>query len=704
MKRLIKYTFFLIITILSVIGLIAFLAYIDWIKNREHLLSNLREYYNKIKEPEIEYVVLDDEGKIIEVEPTKIYDRNNILIGVFSPSKRKIVQLYELPETLLKSLIYIEDRSFYSHYGFSVKGILRALIKNIISFRIVEGGSTITQQLSKILFTSRKRNIYRKFLELYGAIEIEKMFKKDEILLMYVNTVYLGHGCYGFKSAAELYFEKDIRTLNILEQTLLISLISAPNYYSPYNNPEICKAKHFRVVSSLAEAGLISKVNLEKRFETFWSDYNQKLKIPNVSFWKMELNRAPYVIEYIRRKLLDYFKPAEILQGGLQVYTTIDIQIEDTLREVALKNINEFITQQSNKDYYKDIEISAIVLEPETGDVLAFIGGKNFTFENQLIRAFDSKRQVGSSIKPLIYAAAFDTRVVTPVTIFTDKIIKYKDKNRIWMPQNYGNIYRGRVLLKDGLIQSINTISVQLLNLISPEYFVKYILNPIFYDTGIKKEFIPVLSLALGSCQMSAYELGICLSTIANSGHKVYPLVIKYILNREGSLLIDYESERAKKIEKWQKEGVYKIFSKGSSFIVNYISKNVFKEKGTGYYSALKKGLKIEIAGKTGTTQDYKDAWCSGWSKEFVAVVWSGFDDFRKSLGIGATGGIISAPIIIDLFNQLYLNKEFKDFSIPSDEIVFCDISKETGKLANAPSTNIEYNVPFLKGTEPLEY
>ena len=706
-KFLFKISLIFIIFILIILIVIGTIAYIDWNKNKDYLLSNLSEYYNTIKnaeETKKEYVILDDEGNIIEIEPTKIYDRNNNLIGVFSPSKRKITQFYELPDSLIKSLIYIEDRNFYKHYGFSIKGIIRATLRNILNFKIVEGGSTITQQLSKILFTSRKKTFYRKFLELYGAISIEKKFKKDEILLMYLNTVYLGHGCYGFKSASELYFKKDVRNLNIFEQSLLISLIPSPNNYSPFNNPQICKKKHFIVLSKLAEANLISKENLKDRFENFWNQFSQNFSIPNISFWKMELNKSPYAVEYVRRKLLSYFTPSEILQGGLKVYTTIDLKFEDILREIAKKNIEEFIQSKTNKDYYKDINAAIIIMEPKTGDVLGFIGGLNFTFENQLNRAFDMKRPVGSTIKPIIYASAFDTKLVAPVTFFTDKIIKYTDKNRIWIPRNYDDYYRGTVFLKDGLVQSINTVSVQLLNLISPEYFVEQILKPSFDDISVNQKFLPVLSLALGSCELSPFEVSILFSILANGGEKIFPLVIKYIANNKDEVIIDYEKEREKKLEEWRSKNKIRIFSKSSAFITSWILKDVFKKNGTAYNSALRKNLKLPIAGKTGTTQDYKDAWFSAFSPEYVVSVWAGFDDYKKSIGKGATGGVIAAPIAIDIFNQLYLNKNFKDFEIPTDEIVFCDISKETGKLANSNSTNIEYNVPFIKGTEPKEY
>jgi len=707
MKSILK-IFFVVTFILSVyIFIIAISAYIDWEINKDRLLSNLDEYYHTIKNAKYtkrEYVILDEEGKIIEAIPTRIYDRNYNLIGEFTPSKRKIIQLEDVPETLIRSLILIEDKNFYKHCGINIKGIIRAAIKNIISFKIVEGGSSITQQLAKILFTSRKKTLYRKFLELYGALSIEKRFTKNDILLMYINTVYFGHGTYGIKSAAELYFNKNVKSLNIFEISLLISIIPSPNYYSPYNNPEISKKKHFIILSRLAKFGLISRKNLKKRFKNFWRKYQNRMKLPNVSFWKMRINRAPYVIEYIRQELLKHFTPAEILQGGLKVYTTVDIEIQNLLRDTAKKYLKEFINTKTNASYYKDLQCAILVMEPKSGDVLGFIGGRNFTFDNQLNRAFNIRRQVGSTIKPLIYTTAIDTKIVTSVTFFTDRIIVYNDKGKRWAPKNYDNIYRGRVLLKDGLIQSINTVSVQLLKLITPEYFVSHTMQRIFSDLDISPKFLPVLSLALGTVEMSPYEVAISYSVIANGGKKVYPLIIRKICNKFGKYIFDYENNRISITNKWKEEGECQIFSRGATFVISYILKNVFKEGGTGFYAAKKVGLKVQIAGKTGTTTEFKDAWCTGFTPDFVITSWVGFDNFQKSLGYGATGGIVAGPIIVDLFNKIYWGKIMKDFPIPSNEVVFCDISRDTGKLATSSSTNIEYNVPFLTGTQPVEY
>ncbi|MBN1897900.1 MAG: transglycosylase domain-containing protein [Spirochaetes bacterium] len=710
-KRIIRSIFRAVLVLgLVLSGIIAIIfisAYIDWNINKDRLLTNLTEYYFTIKnakQTKKEFVVLDDEGKIIESEPSRIYDRNEVLIGEFTPSKRKIVQLSEIPDTFMRFIISIEDRDFYNHHGIYVKGIIRAFVKNILSLSISEGGSSITQQLSKILFTSRKKTFYRKFLELFGTLSIEKRFTKDEIILMYLNTVYFGHGTYGVESASEIYFDKDIKTLNIFEMSLLVSLIPSPNNYSPYNNAEVCKQKHFIVLSRLAYLGLISGKNLEKRFEDFWNKYQSRRRLPNVSFWKMSINKAPYVIEYIRQSLLEHYNPAEILQGGLKIHTTIDIHVQNLLRASADQYLETFIQSKTNASYYKDLQCAVIVMDPSNGDVLGFIGGRNFTFENQLNRCFNIQRQIGSTVKPLVYASAFDTRLVTPITTFTDRIISYNDKGRIWRPKNYYNKYRGPVFLKQGLTESINTVSVQLLASISPEYFVSETMEKIFKGFEPPRRFIPVLSLALGTVEMSPFDVALCFSTLANEGNKVYPLILKSIKNRFDQEERNYEIIRYSITNRWDERSQARVFSRGACYITSHILKDVFKEEGTAFWATKKVGLKVPLAGKTGTTVDFKDAWCTGITPEFVISVWVGFDDFNKSLGQGAAGGVVAGPILIDLFNKIYWGKTFKDFSIPLNEVVFCDIDKDTGKLATSSSTNIEYNLPFIKGTQPTEY
>jgi len=707
LKKLFKIFLLLFFIVVVVLAVVAVSAYIDWHLNKDKLLANLTEYYMTIKNAKFtkkEYVVLDDEGKIIEAIPTRIYDRNNILIGEFTPSKRKIVQLDDVPETFIRSLILSEDRDFYHHHGFNIKGIIRAFINNIISFKISEGGSTITQQLAKILFTSRKKTLYRKFLELYGAISIEKRFSKNDILLMYINTVYFGHGTYGIKSAAELYFNKSVKSLSMFEISLLISIIPAPNYYSPFNHPEIAMKKEWILINNLAKNGLISKRNLKNRFNLFWKRYKNSMGLPNVSFWKMSINKAPYVVEYVRQKLLNDFTPAEILQGGLKVYTTVDLNVQALLRDSAAKYINSFITLKTNTEYYRDLQTAIMVMKPQNGDVIAFIGGKNFTFNNQLNRAFKMRRQIGSTIKPFIYATALDTKTVTLTTFFTDKLITYNDKGRKWHPKNYDNRYLGRLMMRDGLIQSINTVSVQILNLITPDYFVSHTLDKIFLGLNDKPEFLPVLSLALGAVEMSPYEVATIYSVLANGGKKVYPLVINKIYNRYDELLFDFDNNRISATNEWNSQNISRVFSKGASYSITYTLKNVFKEGGTAYYAANKVGLKVPISGKTGTTSDFKDAWCTGYTSDYVITAWAGFDNYKKTLGRDATGGIVVGPIIVDLFNNIYWGKDLKETDVPVEDVLFCDISKDTGKLATSTDTNIVHNVPFLINTQPTGY
>ncbi len=703
--------FFLLVVVSA--GITFFEAYFEWQHNKERLMNNLRDYYKKIVEGgKNKYLVLDEEGKVIEVTPTRIYDINNRIIGEFAPTKRQIVKFNEIPKNLIRGLIAVEDKEFYKHHGINIRGILRAIYHDLKAFKLVEGGSSITQQLAKILITSRKKTFKRKFLELFAAFNIEKTFTKDEILLMYLNTVYLGHGIYGIESAAKTYFNKDVKNLNIFESALLISLIPAPNYYSPYFHPDISMKKHLIVLNKLKKAGLVSSYNFDERYKRFWKNLLADRNRINISYWKMDINNAPYVVEYVRQFLVKHFYVSEILQGGLKVYTTIDLNVQNKIRASADIYLSDFIKSKTNKKYYKDLQTAIVVMSPSNGNILGFIGGKNYSFNNQLNRAYKMRRQIGSSIKPFVYTYGIDTKRITLTTIFTDKIVKYDDHGRVYSPKNYSDKYIGKVFAGEALIKSINTVAVQLLNILTPDEFINNVLNKIYTgvtieqinNTPAREEFIDGLSLALGTVEMSPVEVGIGFSVIANGGHKVEPILIKSVFDKDNNKLIDCEIKRQEKIDTFKTNREYNIFSTDSCFITSYMLKKVFQPGGTGYYAAKKVGLNITLSGKTGTTSGFKDAWCTGFTKDYVASVWVGFDDYNKTLGFGATGGRVAGPILVDLFNKIYYGKSVKYLTPEDNGVVFCDVCGETGKLADSSCTNIMYNVPFLKGTEPAEY
>ncbi len=705
-KKIILIIVLLFCVILCYFGGTALIAYLDWHKNKSRLLNNLFEYHEKLitYNEKNKYIILNDEGKVTEINPSVIYDNNNKIIGEFSPTKREIVQLSKIPENLIQSLVSIEDRNFYNHKGINYKGILRAFIKNLLSLRIIEGGSSITQQLSKILFTSRRRNIYRKFLELYGSVNIEKKFSKDDILLMYLNTVYFGHGSYGVQSASKLYFNKNVRNLNQFEIALLICIIPAPNYFSPFNNIELAKRKHLIILNSLKQHNLISVKNFENRYNYFWNNFKNKLNISSISYWKMNVNKAPYVVEYIRQYLAKQFTVSEILRGSLEISTTIDLSIQTIVQDSIREYFKYLRTLYTNKKYKENLQVSIIVSKPSTGDILGFVGGENFTFKNQLNRAFHIKRQVGSSFKPFIYAVGIEEEMFTLTTILTDKPVKFKDKNRYYEPKNYSLKYRGPIFYQDGLIKSINTISVQILNHISPKKLINNYLNRIYLDAGATLEFLPVLSLALGTVEMSPYELSVAYDVLANGGEKVFPLLVRGVKNQYNEDIIDNISIQSNIINKWDKNHNKRIFSRGTTYIIADTLKKVFSPEGTARYALKNNPLKIKLCGKTGTTSGFKDAWCVGYTKDYIVIVWIGFDDYSQSLGSGMTGGRLASPLILKIFDKMYWNKTYQDFNIPGDEIIFCNIDAKSGKLASTGSTNILHNVPFLVETEPKDY
>lgn len=681
------------------------LAYLDWKGSRERLMRNLREYHARIMEYDGKspFVILDDEGRMVEIAPTRIYDRSDRVLGEFSPSKREIVQSRDIPVHLLKGLILIEDSGFYQHKGINVKGILRALVKNIMHLRIVEGGSSITQQLSKLLFTSRQVSIYRKFLEVFGTLAIEKEFGKRDILLMYLNTAYFGHGVYGLQAASQLYFNKNLRNLNQFEGALLISLLPSPNVISPFNNTGLAMRKHRIVLDKLKKHGLVSQMDYESRYRAFWSEYGKKLTGPHISYWKMNVNQAPYVVETVRQFLEKQYPVSRILQGSLKVRTTVDMDVQTILQEEVAAYHKGLKSVFTNEADYRNIQIAGIMMHPSTGEILGFVGGNGFTFLNQFNRAFYMKRQVGSSIKPFLYAAALNERSFTLTTVMTDRIMKFRDKNRDYIPKNYDNKNRGEIFFRDALIRSVNTVSVQILHRLTPDLFLRNYLDRIFFDLDDPPGILSVLSLALGTAEMSPYQLATAYSVLANGGNKVYPLLVSDVRDAADETLLDNLPGRRTVLSNWQNAGLARVYPEGVCYIVSDTLRNVFLREGTAY-SEDKSGLKISVSGKTGTTSNNKDAWCAGYTRDYVLVLWMGFDDYQKETSRLLSGGGLVAPLVTRIFNRLYWNRTYEEFPVPSDELTFCNIDRETGKLAQSGSTNILYRVPYLNNTEPRDY
>jgi len=707
--------------------------------------------------------------------PTKIFDVKNRLISEYFVEQREIVDYNKIPENLINAVIAVEDNDFYHHRGINFQGIIRAFFVNIIAGKIKEGGSTITQQLAKILFTSRRRTYFRKLKEAWLALQIEKLYTKKEILTFYLNQVYLGHGAYGVESASRLYFNKHVNQLNLAECAMLAGLPAAPNKYSPLRNPDTAQKRQWKVLKNMISLGYITKKDAKDAFYDFWMNYQNKVISPNLSIWKIREDKAPYFTEYIRRKMEKEFGKSALYKEGLRIYTTLDLDYQkdaqeslwqqlkkqneiyyknitrinnyfdknftdlisllgivlndekiekltalkeihrintkfkneymDKIDEIALlfglDNLHQFITEYrnkiENKKFSDKVEGALIAIDPRNGYIKAMVGGSGFSPDNQLNRAIQSHRQPGSAFKPFVYITALDTGEYTPASTFMDEPIVYIDKDgKEWIPNNYSGKYYGLVTLRKALQHSINIISVKLADQIGIDKVRNLAARMLhIYSFKERKKYLPDdLSLALGTASVTPLQMANAFAIIANEGKDVIPISIRYITDRNGNLIKNYEQ----KIKKKPKD---QVITPQIAFLITDMLKSILKPGGTGWGAVVRTKFNLIAAGKTGTTDNWKDTWFVGFNKYLATAVWIGFDNPQKSLGVGQDAGHVAAPVWMRFFMKVFKNKYVPDYT-PPDGIVQKVICLYSGKLPSNYCKEVgpEY---FLKGTEPTE-
>lgn len=758
------YTKIIIIgTVLALIPafFISFLVVSSWIRwdnEKSVLITQVDNYYNYIKQAEQRRkpVYATAAGKDNPI-PTRIFDRNGKLIGEYLTEKKLVVAGSGINNLVRKAVIAMEDTDFYSHKGFNLKRIINAAVQNVLGMGR-GGGSTITQQLAKLLFTQRERSLQRKIFEFFGARELESRFSKDDILLLYLNTVYFGFGTWGVEAASQLYFDKPASQLGIYESTLLAGLLSRPEAYSPLKNINAAKRKHIQSLNRMVKVFSkdVQADVLGPGFERFWQKLEKRLSSPSVSYWKMRVNRAPYFIEFVRQQLQKYFKDKTIISGGLRVYTTLDqdmqrnarVSMQNGLKKVELAKQREIVKwlaagekklQQAlkntgskklrsrlkaqwkakKKKYLaaksKPIEGALVSMDSSNGYVLALIGGRNYSFKNELNRAVFAKRQFGSAMKPFVYATALEQKMITAISKIKDKKRTYSDHGRKWTPKNYDHRYLGNITVRDALRKSINTVAVNVIHRLGPDKVADR-LEQIFFK---KRDFPEILSLALGAVTVSPLDGARLYCALASGGYRVKPIFIRQIKDRNGKVLYDFEKSLADAKPEVRnsaptnrlpdtlsfsddnasgKSDAGQVFDPGAVFIVTDMMKDVFIPGGTGFYARQVHNFNLTAAGKSGTSDDLRDAWFAGFVKDTVAVVWVGYDDDSVSLPKNMSGGVAAGPIWTDFMKKSFWNLGHYRFEPPRG-IVRQEVCLDSGMEADVKCTNTVTEF-FLKGTE----
>jgi penicillin-binding protein 1A len=551
-------------------------------------------------------------------ESSKIYSEEGVLLGEFYTEKRTYVPLHELPPHVKDALIAIEDTRFYEHHGVDITGILRALQANIKARAVVQGGSTITQQLAKMLFLKPERTLQRKLKEAILAMHIEKKYTKDEILELYLNQAFFGAGTYGIESASWAFFGTSARHLSIAQAALLAGIPKAPSIYNPRKNPDRAKERMKLVLNRMYELGYINKEQMKEARQ-------EQITLPSLH----ALN-APFFYEYLRG-VLEPGYGEQLYTGGLQIHTTINAYMQRIAEGVVADGINRI-----EKRVSPGVEAALIAMDAKNGNILAMVGGKNF-WESQFNRATQAVRQPGSAFKPFVYLAALQ-RGYEPDDIVLDELRVYRDDlGKIWVPGNYDNKYRGPVTLKTALAKSLNSVAVHLIDEVGVDTVIS-----LAKDMGITSKLHPYLPLALGSSGVTLVELVQAYSVFATFGNKYDASVYSVVVDRNDQVI-----ERTRLHKK-------RIIDKKVAQNMNTLLQAVVQE-GTAKSA---RSLNIPfLAGKTGTTNDYIDAWFIGYTDRVVLGVWVGRDD-NTPVGPKETGSRAALPIWMDFIKRVYKNPQ----------------------------------------------
>lgn len=645
---------------------------------------------------------------------TRVYDVREELIAELSIERRALLSLSDIPKEMRDAVIATEDSRFFRHWGISPRAILRAATRNFIKGKVVEGASTLTQQLAKLVFLTPERKLIRKVREGFLAIQLERNFSKEEILQFYLNQIYFGHGAYGVQAAARIYFGKDVKDLTLAECALLAGMIKSPGGYSPFTRPQQAEQRRRVVLQRMVDEGFINPTRMADALR-------EPLPLQRPALAGIQ---APYFVEWVRRQLEPKYGVATLWRGGLKIYTTLDMKAQRIVDQELEKSLAEFDVQASS-DWVKalaeeqaagidpptvstsppaNIQGLFLILDVKTGAVRAMTGGRG----DQFNRTVQAQRQPGSTFKPFVWAAALNSGM-TGASLVEDQPIAYYYDGRdwrllegatdqyainmatqpfagstdfkVWVPNNFDGRFMGVISLRKALALSRNVASIRLIEHIGPPKVVE-----LAHKAGIKSRLDAVLALGLGSSVVSPLELANAFQTFANGGIHVEPFSVIRVEDSHGKVL---ESHVPKEEE---------ALSPQTAYLTTALLKGVV-EGGT---ASRARELGRPLAGKTGTTNDNRDLWFAGYTPDLVAVAWMGYDD-ASSLGRkDLTGGSTVVPWWTRIMAEVFKDYPVRDFPVPED-IVFLRVDSQTGFLAlpTCPKPQLQ---SFLKGTEPAEF
>lgn len=558
---------------------------------------------------------------------SQIYDINgHELANVHAEQNRVPVKLQQVPKALQDAFVAVEDVRFYDHAGVDPKGIMRALFANITNQGVAEGGSTITQQLAKNAYLTQERTYTRKIQEIFLALQLERKYTKDEILELYLNQIYFGQGAYGVQAAAKTYFGKNVEDLNLNECAMLAGIPKSPNYFSPLNNLQAAKERKSVVLDQMAKYGYISASTASKTKAEELQLVKEKPK--------SESEFASYFIDYVTQLMIEQYGADAVYQEGLKIYTTLDVDLQKSA-EAAMKNLPSYSTDGSGNQQPQG---ALVAIEPSTGYIKALVGGRG---TDQFNRATMAERQPGSSFKPFVFAAALENGL-TPSSTVEDKPINIGG----WQPQNYNRSFNGTVTMRYVAEQSLNVPTVRIAQEVGMEKII-YLAEQMGISTFVKEGSVNDMNYAVSIGGMTKgvtpLEMTSAYGTFANDGVHVKPVAIIKVVNQKGEVLMENKPESKQVLKKSTANNL-------TSMLMGVVN------RGTG----TRANIGRQAAGKTGTTDNYQDAWFVGYVPDLVTGVWVGCDDNARMGNM--TGGTTPATIWKAFMSQAIKSMPNKSF------------------------------------------
>lgn len=593
--------------------------------------------------------------------------------------ERMIVPLSEVPKSLVNAVLAAEDERFYRHAGIDPLAVLRAAFTNVKSGRIVQGGSTITQQTVKNLYFGQERTWWRKVREALMSVILDARYPKDRILEVYINEVYLGQrgsvSICGFQAASRYFFGRNVSDLSLGEAATLAGMIRNPGGYNPFTHPDRAVERRNLVLDAMRELGWADKAAVARA----------KAEPLRVASGGAGYARAPYVVDLVRAQLAELYSEQTLAENGLEIYTTIDTIVQARAEEAlerGLARLEADVPVVRRQKAQRRLQGCVVVTDPRSGAILALVGGRDYQ-DSQFDRVTQAKRQPGSCFKPFVYLAAFEAAIagaeggLTPASILDDSPYELTSGGKIWSPANYDGEFRGPIPARAALEGSRNVPTARAAQAVGMKRVIETA-----NACGLTEKFEPLPSLALGAQEVTPLELATAYGTLATLGLRVQPRILQEVTAHDG-----------RKLERRDPE-VREAVRPQAAFLVDDVLRGVLTRGTAASSGAL--GFRGDAAGKTGTTDDTRDAWFVGFTPEILALVWVGFDDNAKT---GLTGAAGALPIWVDLMMHVQHRWAGSTFPEPPN-IVHVEVDPESGQMATSGCPERVEEV-FAAGTEP---